>query len=265
MMKPFGNLIRRNNHNNDHPPKQAEQENLERPAVSAPPTLHMLTWVRKQSPESISSEFHMTIRTKVSNLTSKQASMLLMVCNVLALRDGLDLTLYLSMEFLTSFLTRSGTILPEEIVEEKHRKSVLLSDILLTSFRGEWLDLEERIEFPMSVKRLVGSTGWLPDIRTFNSWATYWEPNRFLEFRIVPVEALRHRSGFSEPYSSYCKGYGESAHGGRQKTPYSADLDGEPWSESEPPEINLLEVQQYQAVLTAIEAEKAKRIQGRDE
>lgn len=202
----------------------------------------------------------MTIRTKVSNLSNRQASMLLMVCNVLALRDGLDLSMYLSMEFLLNFLTKSGRIPPEKIDEERYRQSALLADLILLSFRGEWNGIDSRYQFSRETIEGAIHTQWLPDKRTFNSWIQHWDLNRWLELRIVPLEHLMNRSSASEPYSSYCKGYGESARGGREKTKFSSELDGVE-TEDLPPEFNLLEVQSYQRIFLAIEAEKAKRIQ----
>lgn len=232
------------------------------PTQSPTPTLHMSAWVRSKSIESITTEFQMTIRTKVSNLSTKEASMLLMVCNVLALSEGIDITLYMSMEFLYSFLTKSGSIPPEEIKEERYRQTCLLAHLILSTFRGEWNGVGEKIKIlDTNVRDAVIESNWLPDKRTYNSWKQHWLPENWLEVRIVPLEVLLDRSSYSEPYSSYCKGYGEGTKSGTKKTPYSSELDGEEYTEPLPREFNLLEVQAYQYIHNAIEANRAKRIQ----
>jgi len=229
--------------------------------ISAPPTLSFSAWARERRPDSIQTEFLMTIHNRVTRLTDKQAAMLMKVCTVLALRDGIDFTLYLALEHLRSHLTRNGHKLIEEVQEERDRQALLLSELVLLNFRGEWHDMQERIRIPEAVVVEILHTGWLPDRRTFHSWMQHWQPEKFLEFRIVPVEYLLERAGFSEPYSAYCKGYGEGGHPSRNKTRYSAELDGEDF-EVPPPRFNLLEVQRYQVVLNAIEAAKAIRMQG---
>jgi hypothetical protein len=245
------------------PPRisDSNQVSFEQP-VTAPPTLYLQAWVRQQNPETIKTEFNMTIRAKISELSPREGSILLMVCNVLALQDGIDMTLYLSLEYLYSFLTRSGSLQPEEIKEEKIRQSVLLCHLILQSFRGEWNGLGERIKIrDEEVTKAIVESNWLPSRRTFESWKTHWDPQKFLEIRIVPIDFLLERTGTSEPYSGYTKGYGEGGHSYTKKTRYSSELDGENYQETRPPEFNLLEVESYQKILTAIEANKARRIQ----
>jgi hypothetical protein len=245
-------------------PQAAETKIVQEPATTPSPTLSMLAWVRTGDPESISKEFQMTIRAKVTDLSYKEASMLLMVCNVQALRDGIDITLYLSLEFLYSILTKSGSIRPEDISEERIRQTALLAHLIMSSFRGEWSDMGERIRIlDDQVLAAVSSSGWLPDKRTYNSWVVHWQPDRWLQVRIVPLETLLNRSGTSEPYSGYCKGYGEGSSRGAQSTPYDSELDGERYTDPVPPEFNLLEVQAYQSIHNAIEANRARRVQTR--
>jgi hypothetical protein len=124
--------------------------------------------------------------------------------------------------------------------------------------------MTERIKIDSKeVYEAVRDSNWLPDKRTFNSWTAYWKPEKFLEVRIVPLNTLLERDQFSEPYSSYCKGYGEGGSRTRQKTRYDSELDGKEYEEPLPPEINLLEVEAYQRIFLAIEAQKALRIQQR--
>lgn len=247
---------------NGTPPQVGrEPDQLVEQTVTPAPTLKVVAWARNQNPTSTQMEFKMTIRTKVSNLTTKQAAMLLKVLAVLSIRDGIDITGYLAMEFLSNFLLKNGSISATEIKNEKDRQSVLLANLILLNIRGEWLTFEERIRLPEEVIQIIASTTWLPTRRTFFSWLPHWQLEKYLEFRIVPLEFLLERDGFSEPYSAYCKGYGDG--GNRypiQKTRYSAELDGEVFDDL-PPWINLQEVSDYQRILLAIESAKAFRIQ----
>jgi len=244
------------------PLHEATVADLPEPAQSPPPTLKLVAWVRETDPVLLTKEFQMTIRANVTNLTPREASILLMVCNVLALREGLDVTLYLSIEFLSALLTRSGSLKPEDIKDEKIRQTCLLSDLIMSTFRGEWTQMGERIRIlDQEVLESIAASGWLPDKRTFNSWLQHWEPGRWLSVRIVPLDILLERSGISEPYSGYCKGYGEGTSPGPKKTPYDYELDGEEFAEPRPPEFNLLEVKAYQRILNSLEANRARRIQ----
>lgn len=244
-------------------PQVTEIADLPEPAQSPPPTLKLVAWVREADPVLLTKEFQMTIRANVTNLTVREASILLMVCNVQALKDGLDMTLYLSIEFLYALLTRSGSLKPEDIKEEKVRQTALLSDLIMSSFRGEWTQMGERIRILDSeVLEAIRASNWLPDKRTYNSWLQHWQPGKWLSVRIVPLDTFLERSGHSEPYSGYCKGYGEGTSPGPKKTPYDSELDGEEYTEPRPPEFNLLEVQAYQRILNSLEANRAKRVQG---
>lgn len=246
------------------PPQKAGAADLPEPAQSPSPTLKLAVWVRESEPAFLTKEFQMTIRANVTNLTAKEASMLLMVCNVQALKDGLDLTLYLSIEFLYALLTRSSSLKPEDIKEERIRQTCLLSDLIMSSFRGEWTQMGERIRIlDQEVLEAISASNWLPDKRTYNSWLQHWQPSKWLSVRIVPLEVFLERSGTSEPYSGYCKGYGEGTSPGPKKTPYDSELDGEDYAEPRPPEFNLLEVQAYQRILNSLEANRARRAQGR--
>jgi len=242
----------------------AKVADLPEPAQSPSPTLKLAVWVRESDPVLLTKDFQMTIRANVTNLTTKEASMLLMVCNVLALREGIDMTLYLSIEFLSALLTRSGSVHPEDIKEERVRQTCLLSDLIMSTFRGEWTQMGERIHImDKEVLEAVQASGWLPDKRTFHSWLPHWQPGKWLSVRIVPLDIFLERSGLSEPYSGYCKGYGEGTSPGPKKTPYDSELDGEGYAEPSPPEFNLLEVKAYQQILNSLEANRVKRMQGK--
>jgi len=245
------------------PPKEAVEVVLKEPPSTPSPTLSLVAWVKETDLVMIKKDFQMTIRAKVTNLTTKEASMLLMICNVQALQDGLDVTLYLSMEYLYMLLTRSGSLKPEDIKDERVRQTCLLSDLIMSTFRGEWNGMGERVRIlDRDVLGAIQASGWLPSKQTYNSWVQHWQPDKWLSVRIVPLDTLLNRTGISEPYSGYCKGYSEGSGRGPKKTPYDYELDGEDYAEPKPPEFNLLEVQAYQQILNTLEANRSRRMQG---
>lgn len=202
--------------------------------------------------------FHWTVRCKVTEMTDRTASILLKVLVIQQLFNGIDFTGYLSVEYLVSRLMRSHMD-PLEIRDEKDRQAVMLGTLILASIRGTWVNLEERIKLPPAVVQEILNTGWLPNQRTYQSWKQYHQPKTFLEVLTVPLETYNERSQEGSRYSSYCKGYGNGGHVSRvQKTPYSAELDGD-IADREPPDFNLLEIEQYCQLLLSIEREKIQR------
>lgn len=234
-------------------------------AVTAAPTLKVLGYVHEAGElSSMSMEYHMTIRTKITDLSTKQASMLLAICSSRALTDGVDFTLYLAMEYLYNFLWRSGTD-PLETTSEKVRKTLLVSDIIFSYIRGTWFNLKERERLPEQIIEEVSALGWLPNERTLQSWKVHWDLEKYLEVKIVPVEALINRNKYStvERYSGYTKGYGNDgspANPGRTKP--TMELDGDD-SERPPPQFNLQELDEYQSAIRLIEYAKARRRQSK--
>jgi len=208
-------------------------------------------------------EFQMTIQTKVEHLTAKQASIFATLLVYEGLSQGVDMVDYMLLEFLYSFLSRNREVL--QITMEKHRQSALLLEAFLQMIRGNWVTIgtKEQIPDDMFENFCTIAGDWLPNARTVASWKTYWVPDKFFSVRIVPLELIIDRSGYSERYSSYCKGYGDGGHVSRtKKTPYDYELDGED-TDRNPPSFNLLDLERYQSLLIAIEREKAKRMQGR--
>lgn len=243
----------------NHTPSRVSSNDPEQP-VTIRTTLPVVGWVQEKNPLSISMEFQMTIRSRIEQLTVRQASMLLMVLNVRALAHGVDITLYLSQEFLFNLLVKSGQR-PEEVRDEKIRQSVMLAELILSYIRGNWLSFTETEKLPPEVIEKILSTGWIPNEQTLGSWKVYWQPEKFLEFRIVPLETLMKRSGTSEPYSSYCKGYGQDGHRSRVlKTRYSPELDGST-EEPNPPNLPFEDLEHFVDILNTIEAQRASRVQ----
>jgi len=201
-------------------------------------------------------EFQMTIRTKVAKLTTKQASILLMVLVVKSLKEGIDVTSYLGMEYLYTVLVRSGHD-PVDLMDEKIRKTVLVSETILAWVRGEWLNLSDKEQVPNDVRETIEATHWLPNERTYSSWRYFWEPTKWLEVRIVPLDTFDKRASDTERYSGYTKGYGnDGSPESPQKTRATAELDGD-LGYNPQPSYDLLEMEMYQNLLLEIERAKS--------
>lgn len=217
------------------------------------PTLEVRGEFATRKPSEFFMEYQMTVQTTIENLTTKQASILLMVCNVRAVQEGVDHSLYLVMEFLYTFLLRSK-LSPMEYKEEKGKQTLLVCNLILQVIRGTWLSLEERERLPQEVVDQITQTGWLPTKQTFKSWETYYEVRKFFRVRTVPLDTFMNPERNSERYSSYCKGYGEGGSLARvQKTPFSAELDGESGGNDSEIRLSLLEITHYNQILNTIE------------
>jgi hypothetical protein len=227
------------------------------------PTLLLMGYVdQHESIHSTSMEFHMTIRTKITDLRPKQASMLLAVAVVRSLSEGVDFSLYLALEFLSNYLTKSGYD-PLFIKDERVRQTVLLAELVLIYVRGKWFDFLDREEIPLDVKKAIVFTGWLPNERTVRSWSQHWDLEKYLMIQIVPVDTFRRRNNTSsaERYSSYTRGYGQDGNPPAPgKTKSSPELDGDA-TETTPPSFTLQEYEKYLHVINFIEIAKAKRVQ----
>jgi len=205
----------------------------------------------------------MTVRTSLTQITRKQASILLMCLIVRSLSTGVDISMYLSLEYLLTLLVRNGHR-PEEVKDEKERKTVMLAELILTFVRGNWITLSDREKLPKELVQKIIDTGWLPNNQTLGSWKQYYVPEKFLEFRIVPLETLMDRNDKTEPYSSYTKGYGNGGQRSRTtKTRYSSELDGEDFEDHI--KIPLEDFETFTSILAMLEQAKAERRQRRKE
>jgi hypothetical protein len=117
----------------------------------------------------------------------------------------------------------------KEVREEKVRLTLTVTEIILKALRGQEfpMDLQQVLTLPDKAKKILRPA--LMNSRTYGSRYKTWRPEKFFVVRIVPVDIhlLERRKG-SDPYSSYCKGYGEShpsAHS--KKTKPSPELDGD--------------------------------------
>jgi hypothetical protein len=247
----------------DQKPSQTTVEslgsNLSEQHVTPEPRVHGTLVVRGLEDKfQYTTEYHWTVRKRVTEMTNRTASILLKVWLVDCLLNGVSLTDYLGVEYLTNYILGQKTD-PLEIRDEKDRQSVLLGLLLLAGFRGEWFTLGEVVKLPPKIVQEIGDTGWLPTKRVFMSWKQYHEPWRFLEVLAVPLDTYDVRDQSSVRYSSYTKHYGNGGHISRtKKTPYDSELDGEA-TDRDPPDFNLLEIEQYNHILLSLEREKLAR------
>lgn len=175
-----------------------------------------------------STEYHLTIKITNESLSRKELSLLLEVLAYQATYFGVNLPMYLAISELY-FRLLGNKRSAKEVKESKIRLTLTVVEILLHSLKGSELPLSPEEYLTVSDKvRNILSKG-LMSKRTYGSRYRTWRPERFFVVKIVPVDIqlLTRRKG-SEPYSGYCKGYGEShpsAHS--KKTKPSPELDGD--------------------------------------
>lgn len=179
------------------------------------------------SPDSISIEYHLTISVTNESLSRRELSLLLEVLCYQAVNFKVNLTMFMAIyELYFRLLGQKRN--SSDILDSNVRRSVTIAEILLDTLRNHaWsLDPKQGIEFPEQSREILKPH--LMSKRTYGSRYRTWRPEKFLVVRIVPVDVLMNRSPGTQPYSSYCKGYGEShpsAH--RKLTKPSAELDGD--------------------------------------
>lgn len=173
-------------------------------------------------------EYHLTIKITNEQLSRKELSLLLEVLAYQATNFGVNLSMYMAISELY-FRLLGNKRSAKEVKESKIRLTLTVVEILLHSLKGLELPLspDEYLVVNDKIKQLL-SKG-LMSKRTYGSRYRTWRPEKFFVVKIVPVDIqlLERRKG-SEPYSGYCKGYGEShpsAHS--KKTKPSPELDGD--------------------------------------
>jgi len=176
-------------------------------------TLQVRTEYLEKSIDSLSMEFQMTIRPKV-RLSPKSSSILLMVCTERALAYGVDVSLYMAMNFLLE-INRRNLHLPDSNVNKlKVAKAVCLAELCLLGMEEDgWVSLTSLSRIHPLVHKTIHDSGWLPSEDTWRSWKEYYRPEKLLELRIVPLEQFQEKESNTTPYSSYTKGYHESGKG----------------------------------------------------
>lgn len=260
-LDPFLKKILREDSETSWPPPQEEEEtlNLEQ-SRTAPPTLDFKGEATSELSQFFM-EYQMTVQIQ-RQISRKEASILLSVCNYEAVHFGVDFSLYFVMEWLFNFLLKSGSREPLEYQEEKGKQTLLICELILIGIRGLWLSLEGREELPMEIRKEILLSKWLPSKQTYGSWSNYHSPRLYFKMRAVRLDIYNERESNSERYSSYCKGYGEGGSLARvQRTPFSFELDGDDTKEPSF-SFSLIESSKYNQILTQIE--KWKSIKKRD-
>lgn len=173
-------------------------------------------------------EYHLTIKITNEQLSRKELSLLLEVLAYQAANFGVNLTMYMAISELY-FRLLGNKRSAKEVKESKIRLTLTVVEILLHSLKGTELPLssDEYLVVNDKIRNILGKG--LMNKRTYGSRYRTWRPEKFFIVKIVPVDIqlLERRKG-SEPYSGYCKGYGEShpsAHS--KKTKPSPELDGD--------------------------------------
>lgn len=192
---------------------------------------------------SISLEVQVTIQALVE-LSRSQIVKLASISLSLIREKGISLSDWMILEFLYSSLLGSKQE-PLEIKDNREKELITLLKVVLLS--GTWIGLEEKRQLPLDVQKAIDSTPFIPKGRVLGSWLNYWKIDKFLKVRIVPLDTFLERSRNTSPYSSYCKGYGESSRmGRRKKTRASAELDGEPVNlEEDGPKVPLFAISRF--------------------
>jgi hypothetical protein len=173
-------------------------------------------------------EYHLTVRLTHETLGRRELSLLLEVLNYQVVEYGMNLSMYLALSDLY-FRLLGNKRKSREIKDKKIRLTLTVSEIILHSFKGAELPLspKEYLLVPGRVRNILKPN--LMSKRTYGSRYRTWRPEKFFVVRSVPVDIqFLIKKKNSEPYSGYCKGYGEShpsAHS--KKTKPSSELDGD--------------------------------------
>lgn len=208
----------------------------------------------------------MTISSKIK-LGPKAAALLLTVLVVEGTEFGSDLANYLGLHYLLElcrvFVRRPNTNL------DATKKAIALAEvyILMCSLDGT-LGLLERKKLKPEQAAAIRTLSWYPNERTYKSWSHYYEPERYLEVKIVPVEQyLESENRLTQRYSGYTKGYHESGKGYRRdgmvygvgKTPFDPEIDEDRTSEPVDLSSPIDTDPEYQNMISLISSAKEQR------
>jgi len=165
---------------------------------------------KEESLSPVSIEYHLTVQITNSSLSRREISLLLDVLNYQAVYYGVNFNMYLAM-FELYFRLLGNKRQSTEIIEPHIRLTVTVSELILKILRDCDFSLYSKniILLPEKYKVLLGVG--LMTKRTYSSRYRTYRPEKFLSVRTVPVDIqFLTRRKDSVPYSSYCKGYGES-------------------------------------------------------
>lgn len=186
---------------------------------------------KKRTKENIlilPTDVHLTVRIANRSLTRRHLRLILDVLLYEIVQQGITLSRYLLLVHLYENLLGQKTD-PLDLQIDHERRLCCLSEVIMLDQSGKEFD----IELPASVlseelRKEILEGNLIMSERTYNSRKYHWNPETWLTIRPVGIDSLIERSGNSQRYSSYCKGYGEShpsAH--LKKTKSSVELDGE--------------------------------------
>jgi len=158
-------------------------------------------------------------------------------------QQGMTLARYLLLVHLYENLLGQKTE-PLDLQTDHERRLCLLSEIIMIDLSDKSFDHEIPIKLlSEELTKEILDGNLIMSERTYNSRKGHWNPENWLSIRTVGIDSLIERSGNSQRYSSYCKGYGEShpsAH--LKKTKPSVELDGV--EATEPQAFQLKELKQ---------------------
>lgn len=218
--------------------------------------------VKKQRSERVTirtTEVHLTVRIANKSLTRRHFRLILDVLLYEIVTEGITLERYLLLVHM--YQTLLGQKLDAlDLNNEHERRLILLSEVIMKSLADKefeiWLPKQV---IPEDLAKEIIDSNLIMTKRTYNSRKGHWNPELWMTVRPVGIDSIIERSGNSERYSAYCKGYGEShpsAH--YKKTRPSAELDGE--ESKQPEDISLLELRQL-LILTKLNLKpKASRV-----
>jgi hypothetical protein len=175
---------------------------------------------------SISCDYQLTVRLRNTSLTRRQLSLLLAILNYQVAYFGITFGMYLMLDHLYSILC-GNKVEPIDIKDKFIRETVFVSKIILSSVSSRPLSLVFCTMIPLDLQRALSSNNLLMTRRTYGSRYSVYRPEALLEVLTVPLDILMNRVlANTVPFSSYCKGYGESHPNARKsKTKPSAELD----------------------------------------
>jgi hypothetical protein len=187
-------------------------------------------------------EYHLTARFRYTEMGRREASLLLSILNYQSVHFGVNFEMYLSIDFLSSFLMGSKLNVTE-IRNDWERVTVWSSLLILKDLEHEFITFSDRMVLRERTRKRILSSKLVMDKREYGSRFSKWRPEQFIELRAVPVDLFIERNRNSQRYDSYTKGYGEgSGSARRKKTGFSAELDG---ADERPLEFSLEFIQKY--------------------
>jgi hypothetical protein len=173
-------------------------------------------------------EYHLTAQITNNSLTQRDLSLLLDVFNYQVVHYGINFNMMLAMyELYFRILGKKSSVF--EISNERIRLTLTVTELILKIFKNFDFSLDSKsfALIPDNMKKIL--VKGVMSKRTYGSRYKTWRPEKFITIKAVPVDILfLKRKENTQPYSGYCKGYGEShpsAH--KQKLRPSSEYDGE--------------------------------------